>query len=204
MCKNNSHPLEGSVIIARGLTRSVSTMTRRWDPSKEATSMRSFTESVQNIVRPKWSMAIPSGLSISVKRLHFLRFMKTVSWFRADWKWKRKIQGSFNVTWSNDCNGLPPLNAGLADWGRCDFSPVDHLLHTVICHSNDYLLLQRGQQATISEVHFFQMLVDIDRNNAEQMCFSTLTSRHKSKQTEPHTEQQQLGQTSDQLVLKSA
>lgn len=33
--------------------------------------MRSFTESVQNRVRPKWSMAIPSGLSRSVERIHF-------------------------------------------------------------------------------------------------------------------------------------
>lgn len=68
---NSTHPLGGSVIIALGLTRSESTMMRRCEPSKEATSMRSFVESVQNTVRPRWSMAMPSGLSKSVGRFQF-------------------------------------------------------------------------------------------------------------------------------------
>lgn len=58
-------------MIARGFTRSVSMRTRRWDPSRDATSILSLIESVQNIVRLKWSIAIPSGLSKSVRRTHF-------------------------------------------------------------------------------------------------------------------------------------
>lgn len=78
---NNTHPLGGSVMMARGLTRSESTMTRRWDPSKEATAMLSFIESVQKTVRPRWSMAIPSGLPKSAHRSQvrrvFFGLMKT-------------------------------------------------------------------------------------------------------------------------------
>lgn len=55
-------------MMARGLTRSESTMTRRCEPSRDATSMRSFTESVQKTVRPRWSMATPSGLPKSADR----------------------------------------------------------------------------------------------------------------------------------------
>lgn len=54
--------------MARGLTRSESTMTRRCEPSRDATSMRSLTESVQKTVRPRWSMATPSGLPKSADR----------------------------------------------------------------------------------------------------------------------------------------
>lgn len=115
---------------------------------------------------------------------------------------ERRVKVNSNATWSNDSNGLPPFDAGLADWGRCDFSPVDHFLHAVIGYSNDYLLLRRGQQPTVFEVHFTQTRAVRDRN-MEQMCFLTLTSRHKSKQTKPHTEREQLGQTSDQLLWKS-
>lgn len=67
-----AYPLGGSAIIARGLTRSESTMTFRCDPSRDATSMRSFTESVQNSVRPKWSIAMPSGQPRSVGKLQFV------------------------------------------------------------------------------------------------------------------------------------
>lgn len=158
---NRTHPLGGSAIIALGLTRSESTMMRRWEPSKEATSMRSFVESVQNTVRPRWSMAMPSGLSKSVDRFQFKHQMR-----RADVKGEQsRSKGS---TWFNDRNGLSPLDAGLAYGGWSDLGPVYHFVHAVIGHSDDYLLLERGRRQTIFEVQFIQVSTFTDRNT-EQM-----------------------------------
>lgn len=56
------YPLMGSATMGRGLTRSSSKRTRRWLPSSLDTSMRSIMESVQNMRRERWSIAMPSGL----------------------------------------------------------------------------------------------------------------------------------------------
>lgn len=64
----HTYPWAGSVMIGRGLMRSLSKRTRRWLPSNRDTSMRSRMESVQYMFLDMWSMAIPSGLPRSARR----------------------------------------------------------------------------------------------------------------------------------------
>lgn len=112
-------------------------------------------------------MAIPSGLPRSIEPTHRAhQRLRKNSLLNANWL-QVKVEKR-RVTRSNDCGGLSPLHAGLADGGRCDFSPVDHFLHAVVGHSDDYLLLWRGRQATIFEVYFPQTS-SVRDNNTQQM-----------------------------------
>lgn len=43
-----------------------------------------------------------------------------------------------------------------------------------------------------------------DKRHGADVFFLTLTSRHKSKQTEPHTQREHVSQTRGQLVSESA
>lgn len=68
------YPLTGSTTIALGFTKPVSKRMRRCRPSSLATSILSSWESVQKMLRPRWSTAIPSGLpkSAAEQRKTFL------------------------------------------------------------------------------------------------------------------------------------
>lgn len=52
------------------------------------------------------------------------------------------VEGNKSMTFCDNGRGLASLNAGSADGWLCDVSPVHHLVHAVVRHSNHHLILR--------------------------------------------------------------
>lgn len=135
-----THPYAGLVTMGRGLTRSVSNRTRRQLPSSLETSTVSRMESVQKSRRATWSTAMPSGLCSSEDTG---REKLTHGPDRA------LAEGTLHGTFGDDRADVSSAQTGPADAWTRDVGPVNHLVHTVVGHSDQHPVLRRRAQTWV-------------------------------------------------------